>query len=47
MKILYCGVACGRRILCEQSADTTDYTTQVKDQLENFPQEYVTFELKG
>ena len=43
MSLLYAAVACGTRILCEQSVGNVDYGKQVRQHLESTVQEYVTF----
>ncbi|KAL5107327.1 hypothetical protein TcWFU_001210 [Taenia crassiceps] len=45
MSILYAAIACGSRILCEQSVGGVDYGKGVREQLESSIQEYVTFPL--
>ncbi|EUB64129.1 Putative vesicle-associated membrane protein [Echinococcus granulosus] len=45
MSILYAAVACGPRVLCEQSVGSVDYGKEVRQQLESSIQEYVTFPL--
>jgi len=43
MSILYCAVACGHRVLCEQNKGNVDFSGQIKNYLNNQLQEYITF----
>ncbi|VDM30733.1 unnamed protein product [Hydatigera taeniaeformis] len=45
MSIVYAAIACGPRVLCEQSVGSVDYSKDVRQQLESSIQEYVTFPL--
>ncbi|KAM7542024.1 hypothetical protein Aperf_G00000017749 [Anoplocephala perfoliata] len=47
MSIVYGAVACGTRVLCEQTIGNVDFGKSVRLQLENYVQEYTTYPLEG
>ncbi|VDL92652.1 unnamed protein product, partial [Schistocephalus solidus] len=43
MSIVYCAIACGKRVLCEQSVGPIDFSSTARQYLDSSLQEYVTF----
>ncbi|KAL7059034.1 hypothetical protein AAHC03_013859 [Spirometra sp. Aus1] len=43
MSLVYCAIACGKRVLCEQSVGPIDFSSTARQYLDSPLQEYVTF----